>query len=398
MTEKLFINNSYIMEFTADIINVIEENSKFMIELDKTCFYPESGGQPSDMGFIDNCSIFDVQYKDEKIYHYSKEKPESTLDVQCRINWDSRFDLMQQHSGQHILSSAFEKSFDANTIGFHLSEESVTIDLDKKLDAFELEKAEKLSNEIVFKNLPIIIHYPDETMLNQMPLRKPPKVFKDIRIIEVENFDFSPCGGTHVKNTGEIGLIKIKKFENHKDGIRLEFTCGMRALKDYQLKNNLVNKIAVDMSVSSDEVENSYERLKEDMNLLVTEIKDLRQQLIEYKINNLKEHAEIHNNIKLIKYEFTDIDMKSLKTISSTIVNEPDFITLFSLVNDDVKLLFARSKNVDVNMKDIIKEPLELINGRGGGSPFAAQGGGNKINNASLALETAYKHINSLLK
>lgn len=397
MTEKLFIHDSYTTEFTANIVSVIEDNSIFMIELDKTWFYPEGGGQPCDTGFIDNCSIFDVQYEDEKIYHYSKEKPENTLSIQCRINWDSRFDLMQQHSGQHILSSAFEKLFDANTVGFHLSEESVAIDLDKKLNALELEKAENLSNEIVFKNLPIIIHYPDETTLNQMPLRKPPKVFKDIRIIEVENFDFSPCGGTHVKNTGEIGIIKIKKFENHKEGIRLEFACGMRALADYRLKNTLVNKLAVDMSVSSDEVEGSYERLKEDMNLLVMDTKNLKQRLIEYKIDDLKEHAEIHDDIKLIKYEFTDIDMKSLKTISSTIVNEPNYITLFSLVNGDVKLLIARSKNVDMNMREIIKEPLELISGRGGGSPFAAQGGGCNTDNANLALETAYMHVKSLL-
>ncbi|MEA3422368.1 MAG: DHHA1 domain-containing protein [Bacillota bacterium] len=397
MTENLFISNSYIAEFTADIVNIIEKNSMFMIELDKTCFYPEGGGQPSDIGFIGNCSIFDVQYENDKIYHYSKDKPANNLDVKCRIDWNSRFDLMQQHSGQHILSSTFEKLFDANTVGFHLSNDTVTIDLDKKLGALELEKAENMSNEIVFKNLPIIIHYPDKATLNQMPLRKPPKVLKNIRIIEVENFDFSPCGGTHVNNTGEIGLVKIKKFENHKNGIRLEFVCGNRALKDYRLKNDLINKLAADMSVSPDEIENSYEKSKDDTNLLITEIKDLKQQLIGYKINDLNEHAEVYDDIKLIKYEFRDIDMKSVKTISSKIVNEPGYITLFSLVNDDVKLLFARSKNVDVNMKDIIKEPLELINGRGGGSPFAAQGGGNIIDNANLAIETAYMHVKSLL-
>ena len=397
MTEKLFVNDSYTTEFTASIVNVIEKNSVFMIELDKTYFYPEGGGQPSDSGFIDDCSVFDVQYKDEKIYHYSKEKPENTLDVKCRIDWNSRFDLMQQHSGQHILSSAFEKLFDANTVGFHLSKESVTIDIDKRLEALDLMKVETLSNETIYSNLPIIIHYPDETTLNQMPLRKPPKAYENIRIVEIKDFDFSPCGGTHLKNTGEIGIIKIKKFENHKDGIRLEFVCGNRALRDYQFKNDLVNKLAVDMSVNFDEVEKSYERFKEDMKLLESETKYLKQQLVEYKISGLEEHAEIHNHIKLIKYEFTDIDMKSMKIISSTIVNKPNYITLFSLVNNDVKLLFARSENIDINMKDIIKEPLELISGRGGGSPFAVQGGGTNTDNADLALETAYMRVKSLL-
>ncbi|MBN2261161.1 MAG: alanyl-tRNA editing protein AlaX-L [Clostridiales bacterium] len=397
MTEKLFLKDSYVQEFHADIINITEENQLYKIELNRTYFYPEGGGQPSDNGFIDSSEIFDVQYENNHIIHFSKSKPSNLKNVVCKINWDNRFDLMQQHTGQHILSAAFEKLFEANTVGFHLSNDYVTIDLDKRLTMVQVISAENLSNEIIYNNLAVKTHYPNEKELDEMPLRKPPKVTADIRITEVTGFDFSPCGGTHVNFTGEIGIIKIKKIENHKDGIRVEFISGSRALKDYQFKNELIYKLAIDLSVKPDEVEISYEKMKFEMTALKSEIKDLKEQLIDFKIQELVQQAQSLNHVKIITHLFTDIDMSSMKRISASIVSQANFITLFALVTDDVKLLFAKSADVDYNMKELIQKPLILISGRGGGNQSAAQGGGPNIDGAKSALQTAFEHLNSLL-
>lgn len=397
MTKKLFNNNAYETQFTADIIAVLEKDDRYLIQLNETYFYPEGGGQPNDTGTIDGIEIYDVQYIDDEIYHYSKSKPSQLKQVYCTIDWERRFDLMQQHSGQHILSAACEKLYDANTVGFHLSQETVTIDLDKKLTADDLVKIEKLSNDIIFKNIPILVHYPDSDELSKLPLRKLPKVTKDIRIIEVENFDFSPCGGTHTQSTGEIGLLKIKKMENHKNGVRLEFICGNRALTDYQFKNDLIYMFSTDFSVPPKELESAYEKQQLEMKELKSELKNLKEQLILFKIKELKENAIVKSSVKIIQCTFDDIDMKTLKQISSTITNEPGHIALLSLVTDDVKLLFSSSKDISISMKDLIQEPLALIEGRGGGSPMSAQGGGPKTENAEKAISIAYEKIESLL-
>ena len=397
MTKKLFNNNAYETQFIAHIIAVLEKDDRYLIQLNETYFYPEGGGQPNDTGTIDGIEIYDVQYIDDEIYHYSKSKPSQLKQVYCTIDWERRFDLMQQHSGQHILSAACEKLYDANTVGFHLSQETVTIDLDKKLTADDLVKIEKLSNDIIFKNIPILVHYPDSDELSKLPLRKLPKVTKDIRIIEVENFDFSPCGGTHTQSTGEIGLLKIKKMENHKNGVRLEFICGNRALTDYQFKNDLIYMFSTDFSVPPKELESAYEKQQLEMKELKSELKNLKEQLILFKIKELKENAIVKSSVKIIQCTFDDIDMKTLKQISSTITNEPGHIALLSLVTDDVKLLFSSSKDISISMKDLIQEPLALIEGRGGGSPMSAQGGGPKTENAEKAISIAYEKIESLL-
>lgn len=396
MTKKLFLEDAYCHEFRCNIINIIEEDAYFLLELDETCFYPEGGGQPSDFGLIEYVQILDVFYKDGTIYHKVDQLPNKTNNLLCEVNWPRRFDFMQQHTGQHILSASFEKLFDGNTIGFHLSETYASIDIDKKLQLKDVILVENLSNSVIYKNLEIKTHYPTIDELYMYNLRKSPTVVENIRIIEIDNFDFSPCGGTHTKNTGEIGIIKIKKIENYKSGIRIEFLCGKRALEDYQMKNDTVNEIAINLSVRSEEVLINYNKLIEEFNLLKTKNKNLEESLIEYQIEELKKSSVQINNIKLIVKEFKDYDMKSVKKIASTIVSDNSFVTLFSILDNDVKLIFSCSKNVDINMKDLIKTPLELIDGNGGGNIYSAQGGGSNIKNLDKAMQISVDKIKQI--
>jgi len=396
MTKKLFLDDSYTHEFRSNILNVVEEGNHFLLELDGTYFYPEGGGQPSDFGLIEYVQVLDVLYKNDTIYHKVKQLPNKTTNLLCEVNWPRRFDFMQQHTGQHILSASFEKLFDGNTVGFHLSETYASIDIDKKLQLQDIVLVENLSNSVIYKNLEIKTHYPTIDELTMYNLRKSPTVTEDIRVIEIDNFDFSPCGGTHTKYTGEIGIIKIKKIENYKSGIRIEFLCGKRALEDYQLKNNIINEIGIDLSVKAEEVLISYNKIIEEFNLVKNKNKNLEESLIEYQIEELKKSSVQINNIKLIVKEFKDYDMKSVKKIASTIVSDNSFVTLFSILDNGVKLIFSCSKDININMKDLIKTPLELIDGNGGGNTYSAQGGGSNIKNLDEAIKISVDKIKQI--
>ena len=240
MTVKHYNTNAYIKEFQAKVVALVDRTEGNAIVLDATYFYPEGGGQPCDLGMIDGVKIKDVIIEDDIIYHITDESIHHlTVDqsIDCTIDFDRRFAFMQQHTGQHILSSCAEKLFDANTIGFHMGEDYVTVDLDKKLSNEDVDAIENMANAIIFANKAVMAHYPTSEELSKMPLRKQPKVTENIRVIEVDGIDFSPCGGTHTKSTAEVGLLKVKRIETYKAGIRIEFGCGIYALNSFKKRN-----------------------------------------------------------------------------------------------------------------------------------------------------------------
>lgn len=243
--ERLYLNEPYLDRFRANITDITETDHGTAVILDRTAFYPEGGGQPSDAGTIDGCRVKYVYGQHGIIYHIVDTPPPSKTDVECMIDWDVRLDHMQQHCGQHILSAAFTEVMDADTVGFHLGDEFVTIDIDVESLSFDnAERVETFANEIVFRNLEVKLHYPSSDQLKNYALRKAPSVTENIRIVEIDGVDFSPCCGTHPSHTGDVGLIKIRKWEKSKNNVRVEFVCGRRALKDYAWKNNCINEIA----------------------------------------------------------------------------------------------------------------------------------------------------------
>src|SRR5690554_4550463 len=214
MTRKIYWENPYLYEIDALVEEKKIKDNKFYVKLNRTIFYPNmSGGQPGDKGTIDGIKVLDTYEESNKIIHVL-EKNISQLKVKLKIDSTVRFDLMQQHTGQHLLSGVFYNLFNAETVGFHLGEEYVTIDITlDEISIDEIKKVEQMCNKIIQSNFKVKSYFVTNDNVHLIPVRKPPTVNEDIRIIEIEGFDYSPCGGTHVSYTGEIGLIKIRKWE-----------------------------------------------------------------------------------------------------------------------------------------------------------------------------------------
>lgn len=398
LTIKLFYKNTYIKEFNANIVHIVEKDDSFHVELNQTAFYPEGGGQPSDEGYIDDVKVSYVYEDNAKIYHVLDRLPSTLEEVKCTINWEKRFDHMQQHLGQHILSAAFEKLHDANTIGFHLSSNTVTIDIDKVLTSDDIKKVEYFTNQIVFNDLLVKILYPSKEDLETLPLRKAPSVSDNIRIVKIDDLDYSPCCGTHPNRSGEVGLIKIRKYEKYKSGLRIDFVCGNRALKDYNIKNDIVNSLSYLLSANVDEVLDIVDKNNEELKNIKKENKNLKDQLIKFEAIELLKNAEVQGNIKIVKNIFEHRNINEIKLLSANLVDNDKTIVIFAISsNNKAQLVFSRSKDLStIVMKDILTKCLPLIDGKGGGSPFAAQGGGTKVDNLGAAIDLAHNEIKKI--
>lgn len=380
MTKKLFLKDSYTKVFNANVVESFKLKDSYAVILDQTYFYPEGGGQPCDLGYIEDSKVLEVYYYDNKIIHLVDNEI-SENEVKCKIDWNRRLSLMQQHLGQHILSRVLEIEYDVNTIGFHIGDDYVTIDIDKKLDENELINIENKSNEIVYKNLKVNDRYPSEKELKEIPLRKEPSVKDNIRIIEIDNFDFSPCGGTHLKTTSEVGMIKVKKIKNYKKGLRIEFICGRWALLDYQMKNNYINKISDILGIKDIEVLERVDILNNDLIETKKEINRMKEEILENEITNLSREFEMVNENKVISKVFENKSIKELRYIVNNIVsnNQNFLICLLSIEDGKVNLVIGKSKDIETNIKEKFESYISLLNGKGGGSPFLLQGSGKNV-------------------
>ena len=230
-TERLYYSDCYLREFEAHLVAAEPEARGFRIYLDRTAFYPESGGQPADRGTLSGIPVLDVIEVEEAIAHVLERKPEG-VEIVGRVDWARRFDHMQQHTGQHLLSAAFEKVGKYKTISFHLGSDASSIDLDSdRLGRRQIDEAEELANQVGFDNREVRIFFRPAAEAGQLDLRKASTREGELRLVEVADFDLSACGGTHVSRTGAVGLVLVRKFERMKGVTRVEFLCGNRALQ-----------------------------------------------------------------------------------------------------------------------------------------------------------------------
>ncbi|OGO77672.1 MAG: hypothetical protein A2Y23_13895 [Clostridiales bacterium GWB2_37_7] len=385
-TQKLYYSDSYVFDFHANIIEVTPYEDKFALILDKTYFYPESGGQPSDNGTINDEQILYVTEQQGSTLHITQNKLQIGS-ANCHINGKVRFDNMQQHTGQHILSACFYKLYNGETSSFHIGKESSTIEIDiERFDPAMAEQIEELANSIIYKNTPVTAEIVDKDTLAALPLRKQPKVDSNIRIINIEDCDCSPCGGTHTRSTGEVGIIKIKKFEKLKSSYKFEFVCGNRALKDYIYKNYVINKLSAHLSAPENDIENAFNKYTEDYKNLQKQVSELRSEVVNYDVQQLLQQAFEIGNAKIITKVFDNREFSDVKLISQAIISNPSYIALLASRNQSCQLIFTRSENIAVDMNIALKGILPMLNGKGGGSPKAAQGGGTGDIEAALAV------------
>jgi len=298
---------------------------------------------------------------------------------------------MQQHTGQHILSQAFLKASDAQTVSFHLGEEFSTIDLDRAtLEASEAEAIEDLANEIVFANRVVITRFvaPDE--LFALELRKAASVERDIRIVEIEGFDRSPCGGTHCSRTGEVGPIAIRKWERRGQEIRVEFVCGWRALRDYRWKTATVNELALAFSVKDRELSAAVLRLMQEAANNRRELHRLQDELLAAEAAKLLNEASWWNDTRIVLRAFDEREPQEVRKLASLLVEGQKTIALLGISGKQARLVFARTADSPADMAALLKKTCLTFGGSGGGQPFLAQGGGFAGDKVGEALDFAY--------
>ncbi|MBU5294031.1 alanyl-tRNA editing protein [Anaerosalibacter bizertensis] len=290
MTEHIYLENPYLREISARIVDKKYMNNKFYLKLNRTIFYPNlKGGQPRDKGTINGLEVIDIYEEGNDIIHVIKENILSDK-VQLSIDWNTRLDYMQQHSGQHLLSSIFYKLYGAETIGFYIGKTCVYIDIDiPKLKKEDIVKVEDFANKVIYSNFDIKTYIIGKKDIDKVPIRKYPNVRSDIRIVEIDGMDYSPCCGTHHRSTGEIGMIKIRNWEKYKGNVRVEFVCGNRALKDYAWKNDCINSISTLLSSKDTDIYEKIEKLYLEKEKLEKENRDLKEELLKYKAKDLPE-------------------------------------------------------------------------------------------------------------
>jgi alanyl-tRNA synthetase len=367
LTYRLYNENSYINECESKVVEVIEKEGRFLAVLDVTPFYPEGGGQPSDIGLIDDAKVLYVFEENETIYHVTDRKLQQK-EVKCYVDFERRFDFMQQHSGEHLLSAAFFKLFKGVNCGFHMGEEYVTIDIDlKEVTEDMLCQIEETANQYVTQNLEVYNYIVTREEVKKLPMRKEVKVDEGIRIVQMGEADYSACCGTHVVRTGEIGLIKIIKTEKYKGMTRVYFKCGKRALKDYMNKHNIISSLGKLFSAE----ENSLVKTIEAQNLLVKELNrkilEAKKQLAAIEAKHLIGEAQS----QIILKNFEDKTFEDVQIISSILESEP-FIALLSSLQDR-KVVMSQNGKYNVSCGKLFKEKLAYYNGKGGGNDRKAQ-------------------------
>ncbi len=387
-TKKLFYEDAYKLTFEANVVERYQQEQKFALVLDQTCFYPESGGQPSDKGTLNGITVVHVEEREGKILHFL-EKNISGEKVSGIIDWEKRFDFMQQHAGQHILSQSLFELFRAKTLSFHMGARSSTIEIDKRnISDEESERIEERANTVVFQNSEIKSYFVAEKDIEKVPLRKPSQKKGQIRVIEVSDFDYSACGGTHPRRTGEIGLIKILKWERIRNNVRCEFVCGRRALQDYSLKNSILRQIAVRFTVSEKEVPASLEKLSSELKDQKRKNKKILDKLIQFEAQKMVQAAEGH----IIKEIFSEGTLDETKRLALNIINDGEFIVLFGLkLENRGHLIFACSESLGVDMRELIPIVSPLVEGKGGGSPSLVEIFAKNTENIENALTQAKK-------
>ena len=394
--KKLFYIDPYIKEFTAEILEIKEIDNKFHVVLDQTAFFPGGGGQCGDLGFIENHKVIDVYEADGTIYHVVETKPIKIHKVKCSIDWDRRFDGMQQHLGQHVLSGCFYKLFNANTFAIHLGTEISTVDIEGTLTEEQVREAEKYANEVISDGLTVEFLIPTKKELKSLTLRRAlPNTKEDISVVKIGDLDINACCGVHPRNTRDLRMIKIKKYEKHKQGTRIEFLSGNRAVADSLKKDNFANIICKYLNCNEDEVINGIKNLNTSLKDALDENKKIKNQLATYEIKELINEADTIDNMKVLKKIYTDETVKYVNTVISKVVENDNMVTLMAVVSGDkVNLIFACSKNLkNVKVNEILKDAITLIDGRGGGSPFLAQGGGKNNGNLENALNYAFNKL-----
>lgn len=390
MKDLFYYADSMIREFTADVVSTGTEGGRHYIILDNTAFYPTGGGQPHDTGWINDIAIIDVEKVNDDIRHYTNADVSSLRGkIEGKLDWTRRFDHMQQHTGQHILTAAFVELFDCATTSFHLGSELVTIDLNvAEVSAAQLAAAEQRANEIILENRPIETKWVTKNELAQYNLRKDVKVDEDIRLVIIPDYDYNGCGGIHPTSTGQVGMLKVLATEKMKGQIRIHFVCGKRVLEQLAMRKNVLTDVARQLSVPEEEAAYALRKFLTTAKVSEKALAEAQDQLLEFEAKTLAENS-------VVAQTFENRSIQQLQKLGRYITQlNADAIVLLVADNaDKMQFIATRGANVTRSMKDFSAAVLPLLNGKGGGNDALVQGGGEKQLSAEALLAEMQKLI-----
>ncbi|HYU77874.1 MAG TPA: DHHA1 domain-containing protein [Vicinamibacterales bacterium] len=378
MTTRLYYLEPYRTAFDAVVTSCETHDGRLHVALDRTVFYPTSGGQPFDTGVLGDARVLDVIDREDDVVVHVVDRPLNVgSTVTGTIDWDRRFDHMQQHTGQHVLSAAFDRLFDVRTESFHLGTAAATVDLAREVTASEVAAAESESNRVVWEDRPVSIRFasPEEAMA--LPLRKEPARGGRLRLIEIDDFDLSACGGTHVARTGAIGTIAITGTEKFRGGSRVEFLCGGRVLSRFRLWREAFAATRQHLSVGPAELAGAVERLQGDAKSLQRTIRSLQEQLASHEAKGLLARGERLDDRLIVAEALDGWDAAGLKALAVAATSSDPRATaaLFTTATPQLAVV-ARGKECSVDAAAVLKALFARFGGKGGGKPDLAQGGG----------------------
>jgi len=387
MTERLYYTDPYARAFDAAVLSMTTIEGRPTARLDRTAFYPTSGGQPFDTGSLNGVRVLQVEEDEAGDVLHVLERALEPGPAHGEIEWDRRFDHMQQHTGQHVLSAAFDRGCRAPTVSFHLGAERSTIDLSREPSAAEIAAAEETANRVVWENRPVSIRFASAEEATRIALRKESRRGGELRLIEVEGFDRSACGGTHVARTGEIGIIAVAGWERFKGGLRVEFVCGRRALTTFRSLRDVVSAGARALTVHPSALPGSVERLQADAKEHARTIKRLQERLAVHEAESLAASATAVGSVRLVVAALDGWDAAGLKTIGSAISARPGHAAvLLGSSSCGAPLVVARAADLTFDAAALLRALVERFGGKGGGRADLAQGGGVNASREDLKL------------
>jgi alanyl-tRNA synthetase len=399
MTDRLYYKDSYIQEFSARVVgSAIQEGGTALI-LDRTAFYPESGGQPCDLGSIEGLPVTDVQAAEGQVVHIVRGSgPPVDATVQARIDWGRRFDHMQQHTGQHILSQAFLQTLGAPTVSFHMSRETSTVDLAVgTVEMDQVEAAEDLANRIVFENRPVRIHFLEPEAAGS--LRKAPTRAGMLRIVEVADFDRSACGGTHCRSTAEVGLIRVVGLERIRGQVRVEFVCGGRVLALLRRLGRTVGELTALFSTGVEQLAECVRGRLEEERHLRREFGALQDRLLRAEADSLAASPLLVGGFEVVRGTLAGAGPPQLNRMATLLLeNASRRVVLLAGNLDRCYVLFASSGLSEPSMGRLLQETVAEFGGRGGGPADRGQGAVPDPGAAASVLERALSRLKELLE
>ncbi len=393
MTQRLYYNDSFLLDFTANVVDVQElrrdgNQSSWAVKLDRTAFYPTSGGQPFDTGAMTTQSksgvaleatVEDV-YEDKQgeVWHRLNKVLPPGAEVRGIIDAERRRDHMQQHTGQHLLSAAFVRLLNAKTVSFHLGEQISTIDLDiQSVSHDDLVRVERLSNEIIGEDRPIAIRYATREQAQSMGVRKLPEREGEIRLIDIKDFDLNACGGTHARSTGQIGGLLLRRTEKVKQGVRVEFVCGLRAVRTARQDFELLGEASGLYPCAPADLPGNISKQREEFRLVQKREARILEELAELKAEQLLRDAYSGDGgPRLVLQVFPDRDAGFIKLLAQRLTRgHQNVVALLAGTSPSPAVVFARSADLSFDLGALLRELVTAAGGRGGGSKDFAQGG-----------------------